>query len=324
MSDWPEELSDVFSRSITCEYSSLTRAGVPITVPTTPYIGAKGTLDVSTGLSYAAKAERARHNPNVSLLFADPVGAGMKDAPVVLVQGHASVRDADLQANTDRYVRESGKKVPEATKGQPKFILKKLLFYYARIWIEITPLRIRWWQDRALGGTPAEWRAPDGTELPSSDPDPTGAAPPAWRTPPDDWRPLAAKAFEGLPLCDLTVLEGGWPVCIPVVPGSLSDAAVDLGTGRGAPDIHEGPACLTVHGHPEKFTGQENHTFVGVVKVENGRTRFNFERALGDWSLAGGKIGAATAMLGAGRSLAPRLESEAKRRGQKVPVIRFG
>src|SRR5476649_57978 len=101
---WPSELTEVFERALTCEYASLTRAGAPVTVPSTPYVGA-GTLDVSTGLAYPAKAERARRNPKVALLFADAIGAGHSEAPVVLVQGHAAVRDADLQANTDRYVR---------------------------------------------------------------------------------------------------------------------------------------------------------------------------------------------------------------------------
>ena len=116
---WPRELLDVFERAITCEYASLTRAGAPVTVPTTPYLGAAGTIDVSTGLTYPAKAERARRNPRVALLFADSLGAGRSDAPVVLVQGHAAVRDADLQANTDRYVRASMKKLPAAAAGQP-------------------------------------------------------------------------------------------------------------------------------------------------------------------------------------------------------------
>ena len=46
------------------------------------------------------------------------------------------LRDADLQANTDRYVRLAMQKLPEATKGQPKFLLRRMRFYYARIWID--------------------------------------------------------------------------------------------------------------------------------------------------------------------------------------------
>jgi hypothetical protein len=74
-------------------------------------------LDVSTGLTYPAKAERARRDPRVCLLFADPVGSGIDAPPTVLVQGLATVRDCDLQANTDRYVRASMKRFPDAHEG---------------------------------------------------------------------------------------------------------------------------------------------------------------------------------------------------------------
>src|SRR5262249_33603856 len=156
---WPPELLDVFQHALTCEYGSLTRAGAPVTVPTTPYVGVGGTIDLSTGLTYPAKAERARRNPKVALLFADAVGAKESDAPVVLVQGHAAVRDADLQTNTDRYVCASMRKLPGAVEGQPRALLRRLTFYYARIWIEITPVRILWWPDRALDSQPRDWRA---------------------------------------------------------------------------------------------------------------------------------------------------------------------
>ena len=39
------------------------------------------------------------------------------DAPVVLVQGLATVRDADLQTNSDRYVRLALAKAPEMFRG---------------------------------------------------------------------------------------------------------------------------------------------------------------------------------------------------------------
>jgi len=88
---WPDFLSGLFSRSVTAEFASLIATGRPVTVPMVPFVGATGTLDVSTGLTYPAKAERARRNPRVCLLF-------------------------------------------------------------ARIWIEITPLRIRWWESREMAG----------------------------------------------------------------------------------------------------------------------------------------------------------------------------
>jgi hypothetical protein len=116
--DLPIEVWQVLDRSITVEYTSLTGAGTPVMVPVTPYVADdRSTLDVSTGLTYPAKAERARRDPKVSLLYSDPLGSGLVRPPVVLVQGLATVRDANLQANTDRYVRLTMEKVPAAYRG---------------------------------------------------------------------------------------------------------------------------------------------------------------------------------------------------------------
>jgi len=318
---WPAKLLGVFERAITCEYASLTRAGAPVTVPTTPYV-APGSLDVSTGLSYPAKAERARRNPKVALLFADPLGAGSDAAPVVLVQGHAAVRDADLQLNTDRYVRLSMAKLPAASKGQPKALLRRLGFYYARIWIEITPQRIRWWPDRELAQQPEEWRADPALALPQSDPAPPGRQPPAWLEPPQGWHEVAARALKLLPLADITVPgEDGYPVSVPVSAGALQGEEVPLRVGPGAPELPTGPACLTIHGHDERFTTQENHTLVGTLVPGGEGPRLRVERALADWSLAGNRAQIAIGFLLKGRQLAPRAKAEAARRGQPVPTV---
>jgi hypothetical protein len=44
--------------------------------------------------------ERARRNPKVCLFFSDPVGSGLNNPPIVLVQGLATVRDMGIPANT--------------------------------------------------------------------------------------------------------------------------------------------------------------------------------------------------------------------------------
>jgi hypothetical protein len=74
---WPEELLAVFERSVTCAYASLTGKGQPITYPVNPYVNEdRRMLEVTTGLTYPAKADRARRNPKVALLFADRAGVG--------------------------------------------------------------------------------------------------------------------------------------------------------------------------------------------------------------------------------------------------------
>lgn len=323
---WPAELGEVFERAVTVEYASLTRTGAPVTIPTTPYLGEDGrSIDVSTGLTYPAKAERARRDPRVALLFADPVGSDLRDPPVVVVQGLATVRDADLQANTDRYVRVSQEKLPEVTKGQPRFVLKRLNWYYARIWVEITPLHMRWWPSRALDEAPSTWNAPEGTAAPLSDSAPDGSQPPAWITPPPSWRTVVEEAAGRLSMHDLTVVDGnGFPLCLPVPRSELAEDGYLLHLGAGAPDVAPGPACLTMHTHPESFTGQENRTIVGTVTEAGDATvRFRAERALADWSIAGGKALVALRFLATGRRLAPRLKAESRRRFQAVPEVRF-
>jgi hypothetical protein len=255
------------------------------------------------------------------------VGSGLANPPVVLVQGLATVHDSDLQANTDRYVRLSLGKLPDATKGQPRFILRKLAWYYARIWIEVTPLHIRWWSSRDLDDAPRAWNALEGSAAPLSDPAPSGAQPPAWLTPPSSWRTAAQEAAR-LPLHDLTVIDAnGFPLCLPVRRTELLDDGFSLELGPGAPPVPAGSACLTMHAHPERFTGQENRTIVGEVdqpvapRGTSLQVRLRAERALADWSITGGRPRTALAFLNKGRRLAPRLRAEAQRRFQPVPTV---
>jgi len=74
--------------------ATLTSHYTPNTYPVTPYVGDDGrTLDASTGLTYPTKAERARRNPKVALLYSDPVGSGLIKPAAALVLGLASVRE---------------------------------------------------------------------------------------------------------------------------------------------------------------------------------------------------------------------------------------
>jgi hypothetical protein len=320
----PSEVWQVLERSITVEYTSLTRVGGPIMLPVTPYVGDdRATLDVSTGLTYPTKAERARRNPKVSLLYSDPVGSGLVRPPVVLVQGMATVRDADLQANTDRYVRLARAKAPAAFKGQPKFLLRTFAWYFSRIWVQVTPTRVWWWDSDAMATEAHQWVAPPDTAVPPSDPAPPGKQPGAWLEPPADWRMTAEDMIARLDQRSLAwVGTDGFPLSIPVVGLAQADNGFRVWVGRHVPGRPVGPACLTVHTHPEEFTGQENHTFTGEVRGRGGgEYEFVVERALADWSLTGNAVTRSVGLLRKGRRLKPRLASEAARRGQPVPRV---
>lgn len=312
---YPAELLPVFQKFVTCEYGSLTAKGEPITVPVTPYMG-ENTLDVSTGLTYPMKAERARKNPKVSLLYSYPVGSGLENPPMVLVYGHAAVRDKNLQANTDRYVAYTYKLL-----GMPPFVLRRLKFYFSRIWVEVTPVKILWWPNRDLDAEPQRWDAPSGVERPQSDPAPTGGSLGRWKEAPEDWREGAAYAVQELGIPVLTVVDGdGYPVSMRVKNAQLVGDGFQLEIGKGFPAGAVGKGCLTFHTHPEVFTGQENMIFVGEM---GGDKLFRVERRLGDFSLPPKGLKALTSFFGSGIRLNPRLKAEAERRGQAVPVVRL-
>jgi hypothetical protein len=321
-SEPPDVLAALARRALVCEYASLTRDGRPVTWPVTPYPGEDGTsVDVSTGLTYPAKAERARHDPRVALLFSSTSDAELPDAPTVLVQGLATVRDADLQADTDRYLRVSRQKIPQAYTGMPPFLLRRLDWYLARIWVLVTPLRVLCWPGGRLDAPPDRWVAPPGTGAPPSDPAPRGPALPSRSVPPADWRPFADRADRlGAPV--LTVMStDGWPLPVRCRSAERTTDGYVVVPPVGV-DVPGGPACLTAHWHPPDMSQQENVVLVGSAEsTSDGRVRVRVVRALTDWSLTGTRMRRTIGFLANGRALRPRLRQEAGRRGQSPPVV---
>ena len=153
----PPEVRDAFERFVTCELTTVDSAKQPITWPVTPYYDQGGpTIDVTTGLGYPKKADDARAHPSVSLLFSDPTGSGIDSGLRVLVQGTATVDDEDLKANAERYVRESGEKLPATKKmNPPKAVRPMFNWYYARLYIKVRPERIFVWPEGNLAEEPA-------------------------------------------------------------------------------------------------------------------------------------------------------------------------
>lgn len=322
--DWPNELLPLFEEAMTCEFVTLTRQGIPITSPVTPYLGDdERSLDISTGLTYPAKAERARRNPRVALLYSDAIGTSLSRAPIILVHGHAVVHDLDIQANTDRYVRLSLAKSPAGFQGTPPFFLRTLAWYFARIWIQVTPLRILWWSEGRTDELPHVWEAPADLPLPGSDPAPPGKQPPPWKEPDQDWQKSVEYAVRHLGLPVLTTVDAtGVPTPMRAKQVERTREGLCLVMPAGAPAAQAGPACLTFHTHPQVFSGQENRSFLGhAVPREHDTVDFVVERSLADWSLVGSRLQAGLEFFNNGRRVMPRLRSEAARRSQPVPRI---
>lgn len=166
-------VSSLLSAASFTEFAYLTPRGEPLCWPVTPYwYPQRGVLGIATGLAYPNKAYYARRHPKVSALFE----AG---ATQVLLQGDAVVLDEDLQANTDRYIREMRAKFASARVGLNPLTLRLLDFYLPRLWIEVTPVRVASW---TAPDRPAPGNAAPPSERPSDRPGRPGSDPPSGRT----------------------------------------------------------------------------------------------------------------------------------------------
>src|SRR3954447_191434 len=224
-----------------------------MTWPVTAYYTRGGeVISVTTGLGYPKKADDAAGNPQVALLFSDPTGSGIEDAPMVLVQGTADVDDRDLEANAARYWAESGEKLP-ATKAMhpPAFIRKGLGWYYTRIYVHVRPERVWVWPDGnpesepELHGAPVETGSAAPPPQPAPPPPPLEARPARW-----DER-LDALGTRTYPTAVLSVVgPDGFPfsIRVPVRPDQAAGCVHLGGEANGLPPA-AGRACLTAHTH---------------------------------------------------------------------------
>ena len=270
----PADVQAVFDRFVTTELTTIDRTGQPITWPVTPYYtpGAP-CIDVTTGLGYPKKANDARANPLVALLFSDPTGSGLADAPMVLVQGSADVDDTDLAANRDRYMRESIEKLPGTAKLAPPEPVRRLLdWYYDRIYIHIRPERVFVWEGGDVAGEPQlygshmeEVRSGHSEEPDRFHADPGGGA--------SAWDRRIGELGTVYPAAVVSIVcPDGFPfaVRVPVrVDGAARWIRIE-GELAGIP-LQPGLACLTAHVHGEQFTWQQNFQVRGDLVFREGK-----------------------------------------------------
>jgi hypothetical protein len=269
----PQEVRDAFDRFVTCELTTVDKAKQPITWPVTPYYEQGGmTIDVTTGLGYPKKADDARAHPSVSLLFSDPTGSGLERPINVLVQGTATVDDEDLKANAERYIRESGEKLPATKKMSPPKPIRPLFnFYYARMYIKVRPERVFVWPDGDLSQGPEihgthleEVRSGHSEEPPEEHGTPADGTP-VW----DDRMAFLADQPTGV----LSWLgPDGFPISVRV-PIEADASRREIRIGQEVPGVPmiEGRACLTVHRHSPDFTWQQNMQVRGnLVRGDDG------------------------------------------------------
>jgi Pyridoxamine 5'-phosphate oxidase len=270
----PPDVQQVFSEFITTEYTTVDKRGRPICWPVTPYYNpGDPCIDVSTSLGAPKKALDARANPKVSLLFSDPTGSDMQKPPQVLVQGTADVDSRDLDANRERYQRESIEKLPgSASMLPPKPLQRALDFYYTRLYVHVRPERVYVWPEGDVTREPElydthmeEVRSGHDEEPESTQAAPEGG-PGVWDDRMDELGALYPSAVLSL------VAPDGFPFSIRV-PISVDRAArrVRIPAGVLGVPAQPGRACLTAHDHHPEFRWQRNFQVRGdLIEEEDG------------------------------------------------------
>jgi len=289
----PQEVRDVFERFITTEYTTVGTGQQPITWPVTPYYTADAPcIDLTTGLGYPKKADDARRHPSVALLFSDPTGSGIDSGIQVLVHGTAEVDEEDLEANADRYFRESSVKLPATRKMHPPKPIRRFLdWYYTRIYVHVRPERVFVWPEGDLSREPVihgahvEEVRSGHSEEPAEDHAPLGSGAPAWDSRVDELgrenttAVLSWLAPDGFPIAVRTPIR---------VDAGARSIAIE-GDPAGLP-LLEGRACLAAHRHAPDFSWQRNFQVRGDLAREGERWRLVPRRLVGGFELPEGAI----------------------------------
>jgi hypothetical protein len=288
----PQDVRDAFESFITCELTTVDAAKQPITWPVTPYYSQGGpSIDVTTGLGYPKKADDAQAHPSISLLFSDPTGSGIDSSLRVLVQGTATIDDEDLKANAERYVRESGVKLPATRKMNPPKLLRPMFnWYYTRLYIKVRPERVFVWPNGNLAEEPTvhnthlEEVRSGHVEEPAADHGDAPTGPPAWD-----------KRMKFLTEHDTGVLSwmgpDGFPIAVRVpFKADAENRTISIdGEPAGLP-LLEGRACLTVHRHAPDFTWQQNMQVRGNLTQSGDGWQLVSRRIVGGFELPPGRF----------------------------------
>lgn len=299
----PDEVRQVFSHYITTEYTTVDRHGQPITWPVTPYYtNGAACVDVTTGLGYPKKANDARDNPKVALLFSDPTGARIDHPPTVLVQGIASVDDDDLAANRERYFSDSWEKLPATRKMHPPKAMRAAAgWYYTRIYVHVRPERVFVWADGDQSAEPTihdshieEVRSGHASE-PGHRAAPPPSGDPVWDERMDD---LGGRFGSGVVS---VVAPDGLPVSarLPLRADRKARLVRFEGEAAGLP-LEPGVACLTVHEHEPEFRGQYNFQVRGHLVREDGGLALVPRRVVGGFIVAKSPVARYREFLGKG------------------------
>ena len=159
--DLPPEVLEVFTEFGTCEFTTLSRKGTPLTWPMGAIIKPPESEQFVfiTNIGVPQKAFNIRRNPHVSFLFSNPTIGGLEDPPYVLVQGDAEVPDeihAGIAVTKEQYSKLF-KSLPAGSMFSGNHIMRYLMdWYYIRLLIYVTPRRVLWWDHGDFTSEPHE------------------------------------------------------------------------------------------------------------------------------------------------------------------------
>jgi hypothetical protein len=155
----PPEIEAVLRDYYTCEFTTVDRAGAPVTWPTVPFFDEEdGCIIVTASIAFPAKALNAGRDRRVALLYSDPTGSGLEDSPAVLVQGDASVSEVlEPTHQTLAMLRLSVRRQPDSRRFLGSRLARRLFgFYFQRLAITVRPRRITIWPHRDFGAAPTD------------------------------------------------------------------------------------------------------------------------------------------------------------------------
>lgn len=239
---------DVLDAYRTCEFVTLGRDGTPAAWPTAVRRNEDGTLLLTTSLAFAQKALNVRSDGRVGLLFSDPTGSGLTDAPQIFVGGRAECPDEIMTGpeGAEDYWRMLFERQPHSRSYVSAPVRWTMDWYYLRLLITVTP-------ERVVVRPPFNVTGPqDGR--PDAGPSPLPGAEQLSRY---ASAVLAARDASGAPVLARTrpaPTDGGYAMEVPA-----DCAAVP------------GPASLLVHRHDELMNNMHNALVRGRLETAGDR-----------------------------------------------------
>ncbi|HLI09652.1 MAG TPA: hypothetical protein VKV40_24025 [Ktedonobacteraceae bacterium] len=159
--DVPDDVRRVLREYYTCEVTTVNSKGQPITWPSLPYYDERmGQIVLSVSIAFPVKAFNVRRHRQLSLLYSDPTGSGLEQAPAVLIQGEGTVSElVDFESPRIRGLFQvTSRRQPDVRRFTSNRFVRRLFAWYLfqRLVITVQPRRILVWPHRDFSVEPTE------------------------------------------------------------------------------------------------------------------------------------------------------------------------